>query len=306
MFSFRNLRIYRLTQTIDLSVDTLATAMANDTFKPAAGLEMKRLGWVSPFGRNSDELLLASGKNLLVCLQIEEKLLPSAVVKQELEEAVEAREVETGQPVSRRDKTALREAITQKLLPMAFSRLRRRYAAILPEEGLVVVDSSSAGAAEELLSHLRRSLGSLPVAPASSNTAPAALMTAWLGDAPWPEGVVVGDEAEFKAASDDGGVVRCKQQDLRGDEIAAHLAAGKRVVALALTWQERLSFVLRDDLTVRRLRYLDVVKEQADNAAGDDARARLDADFTLLTGELRNFLPALAAAFDGWAEAPGA
>ncbi|MBQ1784789.1 MAG: recombination-associated protein RdgC [Gammaproteobacteria bacterium] len=303
MFSFRNLRLYRLTQTIDLSPDTVAAALANDTFKPAAGLEMKRLGWVSPFGRNSDELLLSSSGNLLISLQVEEKLLPSAVIKQELEEAVEAREAESGQPVSRRDKTALREAITQKLLPLAFSRLRRRFAAILPAEGLVVVDASSAGAAEELLGHLRRSLGSLPVTPASTNSAPSALMTGWLADAPWPAGVVVGDEAELKAASDDGGVVRCKQQDLRGDEIAAHLAAGKRAVALAVTWQDRLSFVLRDDLSIRRLRYLDTVKEQAESGA-EDARARLDADFTLLVGELRNLLPDLAAAFDGWAEAP--
>lgn len=305
MFSFRNLRLYRLTQSIDLSPDTVAAALANDTFKPASGLEMKRLGWVSPFGRGSDELLLASSGNLLISLQVEEKLLPSAVIKQELEEAVEAREAESGQPVSRRDKTALREAITQKLLPLAFSRLRRRYAAILPAEGLVVVDASSASAAEELLGHLRRSLGSLPVTPASTNSAPSALMTAWLGDAPWPNGLVVGDEAELKAASDDGGVVRCKQQDLRGEEIAAHLAAGKRAVALAVTWQDRLSFVLRDDLSIRRLRYLDTVKEQADSG-GDDARARLDADFTLLVGELRNLLPELATTFDGWAQAPSA
>ena len=50
---------------------------------------------------------------------------------------------------------------------------------------------------------------------------------------------------------------------------------------------------------------LDTVKEQAESG-GDDARARLDADFTLLVGELRNLLPELAAAFDGWADAPGA
>ncbi len=304
MFSFRNLRIYRLSRDIDLSAETVATALANDRFKAAAGLEMKRLGWVSPFGRSSEELLLANGKNLLICLQIEEKLLPSSVVKQELDDACEAREAESGQPVSRRDKNALKEAITQKLLPLAFSRLRRRFAAILPSEGLVVVDSSSASAAEELLGHLRRSLGSLPVSPASSNSAPATVMTSWLGDAPWPTGMVVGDEAELKATSDDGGIVRCRNQDLRGEEIAVHLAAGKRAVALALTFNDRLSFVLAEDLSVRRLRYLDTLKEQAE-AQGEDGRARLDADFALMAGELKTLLPALAAAFDGWAEAPG-
>ena len=105
-------------------------------------------------------------------------------------------------------------------------------------------------------------------------------------------------EAEFNALGDDGAVVRVKNQDLASDEIKAHLDADKYVVKLALEWDESLSFILCDDLAIKRLKFFEVLQEQNDDIESDDVIARLDADFALMAGELNRLIGDLLAEFD--------
>jgi recombination associated protein RdgC len=53
---------------------------------------------------------------------------------------------------------------------------------------------------------------------------------------------------------------------------------------------------------IRRLKVLDIVQDEAERAAGDDPAERFDIDFSLMTLELRQFIPALVEAFGGEAE----
>jgi recombination associated protein RdgC len=77
-----------------------------------------------------------------------------------------------------------------------------------------------------------------------------------------------------------------------------HLRAGKQAVRLAVEWNQRLSCVLGDDLIIRRLRFADVLQEEAANS-GEDAAALFDADFALMSLELAAFLPNLLEVFGG-------
>jgi recombination associated protein RdgC len=94
-------------------------------------------------------------------------------------------------------------------------------------------------------------------------------------------------------------VVRCRGQDLTGDEIRAHLAAGKQVTQLGLIWNDRLAFVLDEALVVRRLQFLDVVRESLQDDALGSLEAVFDAEFALMTGELTLLLPRLLELFGG-------
>jgi recombination associated protein RdgC len=86
---------------------------------------------------------------------------------------------------------------------------------------------------------------------------------------------------------------------LTGDEIRAHLAAGKQVTQLGLIWNDRLAFVLDEALVVRRLQFLDVVRESLQDNALGSLEAVFDAEFALMTGELTLLLPQLVALFGG-------
>ncbi len=81
--------------------------------------------------------------------------------------------------------------------------------------------------------------------------------------------------------------MKCQHQELRGDEIDKHLEAGKQVTKLALVLDDNLSFVLGDDLVIRKLKFLDGALDQLDDVEGDGMRAELDARFALQSAELR-------------------
>ena len=75
-----------------------------------------------------------------------------------------------------------------------------------------------------------------------------------------------------------------------------------RVAKLAVEWEERIACLLCDDLAVRRLRFLDLIQEEANEIDSDDALARFDADFALMGRELTHFLNALIKAYGGMDE----
>ena len=65
----------------------------------------------------------------------------------------------------------------------------------------------------------------------------------------------------------------------QSDEVHTHLQAGKEVVKIAVTYADRLRFILDDKLNVRRLKFLEVIKDEAGDIEADDAYSRMDADF---------------------------
>jgi len=93
--------------------------------------------------------------------------------------------------------------------------------------------------------------------------------------------------------------VRCKRQDLTSEEIQLHLSTGKVVTQLSLAWQDKLSFMLDDKMTVKRLKFEDLLQDQAEQDGGDEALGQLDASFTLMMLTFGEFLPALIEALGG-------
>lgn len=297
---FRNLLVYRLTQDIQLDAEALETALASKLARPCASQELTTYGFVAPLGKGPDAPLVhVSGDFLLVGARKEERILPGSVVRDALKDKVD--EIETAQmrKVYKKERDQLKDEIVQSLLPRAFIRKSATFAAIAPKQGLILVDSASAKKAEDLLSTLREALGSLPVRPLSVKIAPTATMTDWLKRQEAAENFFVLDECELRDTHEDGGVVRCKRQDLAGEEIALHLSTGKQATQLSLAWQGKLSFILDDKLTIKRLRFEDLLQEQAAQDGGDDDLAQQDASFTLMMMTLMEFLPELFTALGG-------
>ncbi|MNO53307.1 Recombination-associated protein RdgC [compost metagenome] len=93
--------------------------------------------------------------------------------------------------------------------------------------------------------------------------------------------------------------MRCKRQDLTSDEIQLHLSTGKQVTQLSLAWQDKLSFVLDDKMVIKRLKFEDLLQDQAEEDGGDEALGQLDASFTLMMLTFAEFLPVLFEALGG-------
>jgi recombination associated protein RdgC len=296
---FKNLQLFRLVKPFAWSADALEEALAQAPFRRCGSLETATFGWVSPITRKGGPLVHAANGYLMIAARREEKLLPAAVVREVVDEKVAEIEDQQMRTVRRKERNAIRDEVLQDLLPKAFTRSGAIHAYLAPREGWLVVDNASRRKAEDLASLLRKCLGSLELVPPRVKQAPAAIMTQWLTQDTVPAGLVVEDECELRDPGDEGGLVRCKRQDLGADEVAAHLKAGKQAVKLALAWNDRLSFVLDEHLAVKRLRFLDLVQEQAADAGGDSGAERFDADFAIMSLELAGFLTHLLEAFGG-------
>ncbi len=297
---FRNARVFRFTKPFDITAEALEEKLLEDAFKPCGPQETSRQGWVPPLGKHGEQLVHSAGGYHLSTLRKEEKLLPGPVVKELVEEKVEAIEAEQHRKVRRKEKDELKEQVMLEMLPKAFSKNRRCYAYLAPNDGFLIVDAGSAKQAEDLASFLRKSLGSLPVRPPAVEQAPAFTLTGWLNETvDLPATLTLGTECELKDPSEDGGVVRCKGLDLQGDEIRNHLEAGMQATRLSLTWEDTLSFVLDEELGIRRLKFGDTLQEKLDDVDADDAAARFDAAFSLMTLELSRLLPGLLEALGG-------
>ena len=291
---FRNARVFRFTKPFEITAEALEEKLQEDAFKPCGPQETSRQGWVSPMGKHSDLLVHSAGGYHLIALRKEEKLLPASVIKELVDEKAEMIEAEQHRKVRRKEKDELKEEVTLEMLPRAFSKNRRCYAYLAPADGVLVVDAGSSKQAEDLASTLRKSLGSLPVRPPAVEQAPAFTFTGWLN-----ESIDLPASIELKDTSEDGGVVRCKGLDLQGDEIRSHLDAGMQVTKLSVTWDDNLSFVLDEELGIRRLKFGDTLQEKLDDVDADDAAARFDAAFSLMTLELARLIPGLLEALGG-------
>jgi len=294
---FKNLYFFAFTRPFEHSEEDLEKQLSENLFTPCASTEMSHFGWVNALGKHGQTTVHSVNGNHLICARKEEKILPAPVIKEMLEEKVAMVEQEHSRSATKKEKEQFKEDIIFELLPRAFSRITDTHAYISPAHNLVVINSSSRSKAEDLLALLRKSLGTLPVTSVSPEMAPDEKMTDWLTEHNLGGNFNLGMEAVLHAVGDDGAVIQVKNQDLTSDEIKVHLDADKFVVKLALEWDEAMSFVLTDDLSLKRLKFFDVLHEQNDDIDKDDVLARLDADFALMSGEINRLINELLEEF---------
>jgi len=287
---FRNLTLFRFAPSIANDLKDMDARLAAHPLKPVGPLELFSRGFVSPFGRGEEGMAHRVGAAALATLGGEDKLLPSAVVNQALAEKLDAISQREGRRPGGRERKRIKDEVLTDLLPRAFARPSRLNGYLDLANGWVVIDSASRKAAEGYVSALREAFGSFPALPANAESSPRALMTAWIAGEPLPEGFELGDECELRDPADTRVLVKAQRHDLGCEEVREHLKAGKQAFRVGMVFEERLSFVLGEDLVIRKLKFLDSVTEQLEQDNAADARAELDAVFALMSGELARLL----------------
>jgi recombination associated protein RdgC len=292
---FKNIFIFRIATDNAITAEALNEKLALRPLLPCSGLDKQRRGWTTC---HADKLVHSANKQILFALGVEQKLLPSTIINRFAKERVADIEAQQGYKVGRKEMKYLKEAITEELLPRAFALQRSTYAWLDTVNGYLVVDAASSAKTEELLELLNKTLDDLPFKPLHTTISPVAAMTDWLASNHAPAGFTIDRELELRATGESKATIRYANHALEGDEILKHIAAGKRVTRLGLTWNDRISFVLTEQMQIKRIEFLDIIKEESSKQA-DDADELFELDFTLMTGELAKMIADLTAALGG-------
>jgi recombination associated protein RdgC len=300
---FRNLRIFRLDEGWRFDASSLGELLEKTRFQPCGATDQVSQGWVPPRGVEG-EMVVAVGGQQLLALGTEQKLLPGSVVRQYVNERASELEAAQGYRPGKGQMREIRESVTAELLPRAFVRRRLTYVWVDPVGRWLGVDVASAAKADEVIEQIKLALDALPLLPIRTALSPSAAMTQWLAEGEAPSGLTIDRDCELRSQVEEKATVKYSRHSLDIGEVKPHLEAGKKATRLALTWDDRVSFVLTEDMHVKRLAFLDVLKEASEQQAGDgDASALFEADFAIMAGEFSRFLPALIEALGGEAEA---
>lgn len=293
---FKNIFIYRLPADCTITATTLQEKLALKPLQPCSGLDKQSRGWVSC--RGDDRLVHVANQQILFALGVEQKLLPATIINRFVKERIADIEAQQGYKVGRKEKKDIKEAVTEELLPRAFAIQRTTYAWLDPANGRLIIEAASSAKADELLEQLGKTVDELPVKLLHTEISPVAAMTDWLAGEAAPAGFTIDRELELRATGESKATVRYANHALEGEEILAHIASGKRATRLGLTWNDRISFVLTEQLQIKRLEFLDIIKEESTTLADTDEEM-FDLDFTLMTGELARMLTDLTEALGG-------
>lgn len=290
---FKNLQTYRLAGEWTLAPGAFEELLAKRPLQPCMGLNPESRGWVS--ANNSGQLVYAQGRQMLFAMGVEQKLLPSAVVKQTLDERAAELAAKQGFKPGRKQLRDMKDQVIAELLPRAFARRRSTRAWLDPVGGWLVVEAASPARAEDLTQLLRDTLDGVQLELPELAQAPSAAMTAWLSGGDAPGTFAIDQECELRGADVSKPTVRYLRHELGGDEVRTHIAGGKLVTRLGLRWNDRASFVLTDKFEVKKLRFEDIEKTRED-AATQSEEEQFDAEFALMSAELAALLKDLQAA----------
>ncbi|MGE3431637.1 MAG: recombination-associated protein RdgC [Ramlibacter sp.] len=297
---FKNACYFRIGDGFELPpVAALEKVLQKTRFLPCGPTQAESSGWVAPRGGKHTQLAEIVGGQLILKLCTEKRAVPSSAIKAAVEEKIERYRKETGQErVGSRAKKEFKEEVLLDLLPRAFTKRSHTLLWLAPEQKLLVVDAGTLAGADRIVSALLESLLEIPgvgaaldLQPIHTELSPSVAMAQWLSTREAPYNFTIDRDCELKTPDDQKSSVRYARHTLDIDEIAQHIAAGKVPTQLAMTWNDRVSFVLSDMGQVRRIKLLDVVMEGVDKPGKDDDG--FDADAAILTGELAGLIPDL-------------
>jgi recombination associated protein RdgC len=294
---FKNIVTYRIAPTWKPPAEHLLEAeLQRLAFQPCGPTQERSVGWMPPRGADFGAMVESVAGQWILKLAVEKKAVPGAAVRAELEAQMKAIEAKEGRKPGRKQKAEMKEEIVQTFLPRAFSKRTTHVIWLDVERRTLVIASGSMKAAEPLVKQLVDVMAELkhplPLAPIQTSTSPAAAMAEWLTTRQAPQGFTIDRDLELKHTGEDKSVVRYARHNLDLDEIGQHISEGKLPTKLALTWNDKVSFVLNEQMAIGKIDIRGV--EEAPK--GEDA---FDADAAIATAELGGLLPELVEALGG-------
>ena len=295
---FKNVIVYRIDQWEQPTLAELEERLGALRFVECGASQPESSGWVEPRGEKHGPLVESVGGQWILKLCTETKAVPGGAVKTQLEARLDKVEQETGRRPKGKHAKEIKEEIVHELLPRAFPKRGTTPIWIDLEAKLVMIGAASAKKADSITTTLAELLaGGIRLDLVQTQLSAATAMAEWLSTKEAPAGFSIDRECELKQPDSEKALVRYARHTLDIDEVGEHIKQGKMPTQLAMTWDNRVSFVLTENLALKKIKLLDVVLEGKEaSGKGDNG---FDADVAITTGELGKLIPDLVDALGG-------
>lgn len=295
---FKNILVYTLNRTTKIDAEILREALPHFAYTPCGSQDIQKTGFV-PHLKGYEELFYSANGQLLINVFKEDKIIPTSVINEEVAKKAEKYEEDHGAKPKKSEKDKMKDEVIMELLPRAFSRYSKTPVWIDMANHLIIVEAGSSKKAEDALALLRKALGSLPVTPLSGKEDPNVIMTEWVKTGEAVPNLEITDEVEMRSAADEG-IVTSKKQSLQSEEVLNHIESGKFVSKLSFNYEDQMSFLLTDELAIKRIRMSDVINEKIASESGEDGEeaSKFDAEFVIYTGEISKIIKVVMDAFN--------
>jgi recombination associated protein RdgC len=295
---FKNVIVYRIDQWEQPPMAELETRLDAARFVECGASQQESFGWVEPRGEKHGPLVENVGGQWILKLCAETRAVPGGAVKTQLEARLDKIEQETGRRPRGKQAKEMKEEIVHELLPRAFPKRGNTPIWIDLQSKLVIIGAGSAKKADKIVTLLTELLsGGIRLELVQTQQSAATAMAEWLSTKQAPAGFSIDRECELKQPDSEKALVRYARHTLDIDEVGEHIKQGKMPTQLALTWDNRVSFVLTEQFAIKKIKLLDVVLEGKEAAGKGDNN--FDADVAIATGELAQLIPGLVDALGG-------
>ena len=185
------------------------------------------------------------------------------------------------------------------MLPNALAKSSLTHGYIDAKQEFIVIEASSYNKAEDVLSLLRKALGLLPCVPLNVKNNVVQSLTRWMSEVDQTDEALKFGLDHFCELRDEESVIKCKNIDLLLPEVQHHIQDGKLCYKLGLYVLDRVSFVISDDLSIKSLKFLDIIQDKITEQEPDSAEHAFTVEMLIMCDELGAMISDLIAAFGG-------
>ncbi len=285
----KQIQLFRFSDSTCFVLENLLQRLDQLTFNACLPSTSFSAGWVPPIEENEIPLALSINGKIMICLQIEEKILPASVVQQELRDKIkEIAEQEQGRKVYKKEKQNLKDEIIMTLLPNAFSKLTRIYAYIDPQNQWLVLGTINVKKTEQFIDIFKKSI-SESISQFQLRKIPL-IMTDWVRHKNYPTAIAIEKACVLQDPKQQSRIIRCQQQDVFANGIQTLINEGCEIIQLALQWQDHLQFTFSHKFHLQGLRFgVDIIAE-AQEIEAETKLQQFTADFFMMTQTLAQLL----------------
>lgn len=291
---FKNLIAYRLPRPWSFDKAAFEEALQRAPARECGPLEPETRGWLPRDG----EFVYSNDGKYMIRMSVSRRLLPAKIIKREAAKVAAEIERQQGYKPGRKQMKEILERVRDELLPKAMVDTSVTNAWFSPKDGFFFIEASSVATADAVIELLRLSLDEFPLGALQTERSSANFMTDLLLSGS-EEGFYAERACELRGVSEEKDTVSYTRHALDIDEIKAHLSSGKLPTRLAITWDDRLSFVLTERMLVKKITILDLLKDQSEESQEEE---QFDADFALFTGEYLRMFASLIQVMGGEVE----